>query len=255
MTIPTDALPLYNNGYVRLTKWMNSEKDIVDFARVSFNKESSAELSSKDVKLIEYLGKHGHRSPTRAAVLTFETRLPLMVQRQLFKYKIGQHHVPETEGVLLEYGNGDDGGLGDVFFNKNEISYRYNFDNIEFYIPDKIRAQAKDKKQGSAGLVDEKVADQFLLNLENQIIEGMAQYEWAIAQGVAIEQARLLIPSAYGLMIRSRWICSLDGLLLFLEQRLSHDAQDEIRQLAEAVYKLVEPLYPNVMKSFLKLKI
>jgi thymidylate synthase ThyX len=55
--------------------------------------------------------------------------------------------------------------------------------------------------------------------------------------------------------IRYRWTVSLASILHFLEERMKDDAQYEIRSYANAIYSLLEPLFPNVFKEIFKVKV
>jgi thymidylate synthase ThyX len=79
-------------------------------------------------------------------------------------------------------------------------------------------------------------------------------YKYALKNNVAPEQARLFLP-AYSMYIRYRWTVSLASILHFLEERMKDDAQYEIRAYANAIYSLLEPLFPNVFKEIFKVKV
>ena len=78
-------------------------------------------------------------------------------------------------------------------------------------------------------------------------------YNFALSCGMASEQARLFLP-AYGLYLYWRWTASLGAICHFLNQRLAGDAQQEIRDYAEAVYRLVgQPaVYPLSVEQLVK---
>ena len=77
---------------------------------------------------------------------------------------------------------------------------------------------------------------------------GMEAYKEALEEGIAPEQARLLLP-AYGMYVRWRWTTSLQGVLTFLDQRLEHDARAEIQQYAFAVKDLAHQAFPHTFKE------
>jgi len=108
---------------VDLIDHMGSDLTVVNAARVSFAKESK-EFSDKDEKLINYLAKHNHWSPFGHCSLQFRIKAPVFVARQLVKHQVG-----------LVW---------------NEVSRRYVDDEPEFYIPEKWRLRAENKKQGSS---------------------------------------------------------------------------------------------------------
>ena len=125
----------------------------------------------------------------------------------------------------------------------NEISRRYVDSEPEFYVPEVWRGRAKDKKQGSEGSVGPWIGSVLTNELNRYIEQGEALYNMAMENGVAPEQARLFLP-AYSMNVVYRWSASLQSVALFLNQRLAEESQREIQHYADAVYKLVQPLYP-----------
>ena len=222
-----------DKGYVRLVDVLGSDLTVVNSARVSYNKATDT-LRDEDLKLIRYLANHGHTSPFRHATLQFEIYAPLMVARQWWKYIIGSGHQ-------------------DPFTAWNESSRRYVTGEIEFYLPtaNEWRSRPDNSKQGSGLPIDSKLGEEAVKRLLSQIDSGMANYEWAIENGVATEQARLFIPSAYGLMVRWYWTASLQGVAHFINQREDSHAQYEIRQYAHAVRKLATEKFPVALEALL----
>ena len=154
---------------------MGTDLSVVNSARVSFGKKSdfmprvhngeAKVLQPKDVKLIRYLAKHKHISPFGHCFASFHVKAPVFVARQLVKHK---------------------------FLRWNEISKRYHDGEPEFYVPDVWRGRSKDKKQGSAGVVE----------VRGSVPVGRAMYackdayEGLLKVGVAPEQARMVLPRA-----------------------------------------------------------
>lgn len=219
-----------DRGYVRCRDVMGNDLTPVNAAKVSFDKES-ASLTERDVKLIKFLAREGHTSPFRHAVMSLEIYAPLMVARQWWKYVVG---------------SGIQEATGDSMDAWNESSRRYITEDVVFYIPgmDEWRSSPQNKKQGSGGPVDQIIGLEAVDRLMYQIEIGMKNYDWAIEQGIATEQARLFIPSAYGMYVRWWWTASLQSICHFLGQRLEHDAQWEIQQFAKAVLELAEDAFP-----------
>lgn len=69
---------------VKLQPIKSNDFDIVDVARVSYGKEADNYTEEQNIKLINYLAKHGHTSPFRHVHLQFVVRCPIYVERQLF---------------------------------------------------------------------------------------------------------------------------------------------------------------------------
>lgn len=228
-----EKIEVLDKGYIRLVNNMGSDIDVVNAARVSFDKESH-ELTERDSKLIDFLVKHKHDSCFRHCVLTFEVYAPLMVARQWYKHAVASSHLDDQSGW-------------------NESSRRYITENEEFYVPlpQHWRSAAENKKQGSGEPIDTSIGAEYTQKLRHLIDEGYTAYKEAMANNVAPEQARLLLP-AYAMYVRWRWTVSLNGALHFLSLRMKEDAQYEIREYANAVAELMEPHYQYSIQSWME---
>ena len=214
-----------DKGYVRLVNSWGTELDIVNSARVSYDKESDS-LTDKDVSLINFLVKHKHDSTLRHCGFTFEIYAPLMIARQWYKHTVASTHVEDQLGW-------------------NESSRRYVTENEEFYVPlpNQWRSAPENSKQGSGDPVDTSIGAKYYVGLLHQIEQGENLYREALAEGIAPEQARLFLP-AYGMYVRWRWTTSLNSVLHFLSLRLGHGAQSEIVEYANAVNNIVLEKFP-----------
>jgi thymidylate synthase (FAD) len=223
-----------DKGYVRLVDSMGSDLSVVNAARVSYDKEVT-ELTEKDAKLINFLVREKHTSPFRHAAMTFEVYAPMMIARQWWKYAVASSHIENQLGW-------------------NESSRRYITEDEEFYVPspNQWRSKPENSKQGSGPPLDSDDGHYQTEALIKTIKEGVDRYQSAMANGVAPELARLHLP-AYAMYVRWRWTTSLQGLMTFLEQRLPHDAQSEIREYADAVLKLSEGIFPETFKTYLNI--
>jgi thymidylate synthase (FAD) len=224
-------IKVLDKGYVRLINNMGSDLDIVNSARVSFNKETFS-LEEKNIKLINFLVKEKHDSVLRHCILSLEVYAPLMVARQWWKHHIGASSL-----------DGQDGW--------NESSRRYITEKEEFYIPDADgwRSAHENLKQGSGASVDRVTGSKYLQRLQASVYRGIKDYEHALADGIAPEQARLLLP-AYAMYVRWRWTASLNAVLNFVSLRNKEDAQYEIAQYAKAIESIIEEYYPNTAKAW-----
>jgi thymidylate synthase (FAD) len=219
-----------DKGYVRLVDSMGSDLSVVNAARASFGKEVS-ELGTRDARLIDFLVRENHMSPFRHAFMTFEFKAPLMVARQHWKYVVGSDHTMDSW---------------------NESSRRYITMEPEFYYPnaEEWRLAPEDKKQGSMGIVDPFTGSMLTQELIKHAERGEALYRMAMDNNIAAEQARLFL-NAYGMYVVYRWSCSLQSVILFLNQRLAEDSQVEIQEYAKAVYRLAQPKFPVTFKSLI----
>lgn len=206
---------------------------IVNAARVSFLKETK-DLRNRDIKLINFMNDHGHYSVFRHSYFTFRWKAPLFVFRQAWKYQIASHW--EEDGEV--------GGGGIVIpeTNWNEASGRYVKFEPEFFIPEWIRVQSKDNKQGSEGRLEELPNGEDPVKFfENRCMDQYEAYKYMVDAGAAKEQCRALLPQ--GLYTQCIWTCSLQTIMFVLHQRLKKDAQWEIKQFGIALRDLVQPIY------------
>lgn len=228
----TNKVNVLDKGYVRLVDVMGDDLRVVNAARVSYAKESK-ELSDRDIRLIKYLARHGHTSPFRHAMLSFEIYAPLMIARQWWKYVVGSDHVMDAW---------------------NEASRRYITLEPEWYVPKEHewRKKPAHSKQGSDGFVHPELGREATARLMRQLEEGMKDYEWALEQGIAPEQARLLLPSAYGMYTPWYWTASLQSVAHLINQRTAPDAQKEFQAYAKAVYQLTRPYFEHSLKELVE---
>ena len=200
---------------------MGSDLSVVNAARVSFGKKSEALgtsgvegqpmtpiLNDPDKRLIKYLAKHRHMSPFGHAFASFHVKAPIFVARQLVKHK---------------------------FLRWNEISRRYVDDEPEFYMPDQWRGRADDKKQGSAGIVEDvRVGD---ISLTVKVL-----YNSLIERGVCPEQARMVLPQST--MTEWYWSGSLDAFADMCILRCKEDTQLETARAAQCISQAMQNLFP-----------
>lgn len=217
---------------VQYKRHSGSDKDVVNAARVSFNREIKPKhykgvvgteygivnlLREQDENLIKYLAKHNHWSPFSHCFVTFKVKAPIFVARQLQKHTVG-----------LAW---------------NEISRRYVEYTPEFYSPDTWRKTAENKKQGSS---DETVSDPFLETYDDLMDVLVAYYSKLIEMGVCPEQARMVLPqSTYTEWI---WSGSLYAFSRVCNLRMSSDAQKETQYVANKISETMACLFPYSWK-------
>lgn len=195
---------------------MGDDSSVVKAARVSFaNAGDEGRTRDKDKKLINYLAKHQHWTPFAHTQITLRMTAPIPIRTQCFKHKFG--------------------------FVENEESRRYVSYTPDYYMP-WFRVQVESKKQGSGDVFDTesqiKLRDQY----EDSVKSSIATYESLIAQGVAEEQARFVLPQ--GCLVNWYWTGSLAAFARFYKQRTDPHAQLEIQQLADLVGHIIQPLFP-----------
>jgi thymidylate synthase (FAD) len=226
-------IDVLDKGYVRYDKHMGSDLDVVNSAKVSFDR-SSESFEEREARLLAFLVRDEHTSTFRHSAMTLEIYAPLLTARQWFKYAVASSHLEEQ-------------------FGWNESSRRYITESIEYYLPGpgEWREAPENKKQGSGDLFEPDLGSTFTEVLAEYQARGTELYNIMLNDGVAPEQARLFLP-AYGLYVRWRWTFSLGAGLHFLHQRLAHDAQSEIREYAEATKLIIAEHFPNSVAATLE---
>ena len=198
---------------VELLSHFGDDLMVVNAARVSYGKTKDI-LDDKDSRLIRFLVDHGHTSPFRHPQLQFRVQCPIFVERQLFKHQVG--------------------------LTANSISGRYVDFSDEYWVPDQLRLQSKDSKQGSAGDLDPQSNSRFMERISAAVDHCKALYEDMAAAGVSKEQCRIVLPLC--LETQFIWTGSLAAFLNLWKLRLKPDAQKETRDVAHMMLSLVKEL-------------
>lgn len=230
---PTD-IKVFDHGHVQLMDYMGSDLSVVNAARVSFNKESSWDsdhnwtgnqkhvLSEKDQKLIAYLAKHNHFTPFCHPQVSLRIKCPIFVRAQLGKHQVG---------LVM-----------------NEVSRRYVTYEPEIYVPMWRSAPTNGAKQGSSGPIEDMdkciAMRQEYTTVSNECLK---LYNDLITDGVAPEQARSILPQ--GTYTEFVWTGSLYAFARVYNLRIDAHAQWEVQKFAEAIDKILAPIFPVSWKT------
>ena len=217
------ALPVLDDGFVRLIDYMGNDDAIVQAARVSYGKGTKS--VSDDRGLIRYLMRHRHTTPFEMCEVKLHVRVPMDLWRQWIRHRTA---------------------------NVNEYSTRYSLaiDRARMTGPDEWRLQSDINRQGSEGGLDLE-SGQKLTDRETEALEYLKElYQERIDLGVAREQARKDLPlSTY---TEAYWKIDLHNLLHFLALRMEHKAQLEIREYARTIgEQIVKKWVPLAWGAFM----
>jgi len=240
-------IKVLNAGYVDLVDHMGSDITVCNAARVSFAKNTDWEvdeeaverlresgssyhpedvrkLGERDRKLIHYLAKHKHWTPFAHPQITLRIKAPISIRTQFFKHKQG--------------------------FVENEISRRYVSFKPDFYWP-RWRGKPKGSaKQGSEEFMA--IKSENVRSYGNSLELALYTYDQLIAEGVAPEQARFVLPQA--MFTEWYWTGSLAAYARFYSQRIDEHAQWEIREYAKVIGDTIRPLFPACWEVLTKYK-
>lgn len=218
-----------------LIEHYGTDLSVVNAARVSFANESDWDvevkedsngmyyenvLSERDQKLVNYLAKNKHTSCFEHQGATFRLKVPIFIARQIQRHRT---------------------------FSYNEVSRRYVDTPPEFFFPDKWRAKADNVKQGSGGEHSEQ--ELWTVNTEDFVREAVNMYNWMLADGVAPEQARMILPQ--NMYTEFYMTGNLRNWAHFLKLRLDAHAQAEVQDVAKQVSAILGTLFPVSMKALL----
>ncbi len=214
-----DRLPVHAHGYVALLETMGSDDTIVDSARISYDRRGKTE----DRALIRFLLRHRHTSPFEMGVLRFEVKMPIFVARQWIRHRTAS---------------------------LNEMSARYTELPNEMFVPEVVAMQSKDNKQGrQTPMYSPDDTNEVLAGIIRQAnTSAYTHYETLLDAGVARELARGVLP--VNIYTKFIWKMDLHNLMHFLDLRLDPHAQEEIRDFAEVIEKLVALKFPITHEAF-----
>ena len=203
-------------GRIEILEVFGNDLTVVNAARVSFAKESTA-FVERDAGLIRYLATHKHTSPFFHPQIRIRIKMPIFVAREWFRHTVG--------------------------FSRNEVSRRYVDTKPELWWPDATGLRARDPKlkQGSR---EEPVegADAIVSELRAFGTTVLGLYDSLLKRQVAPEIARCVLPQ--GLYTEFIETASLAAYARLVGLRLDPGAQREIQMYASALSILLEPYFP-----------
>jgi thymidylate synthase (FAD) len=173
-------------------------------------------------KLIKYLIKHQHWSPLEMVSACIEITTTRDIARQILRHRS---------------------------FSFQEFSQRYADPTKDLsFVLREARLQDTKNRQNSIELDMSNDADRFLAAGWETIQKGvtekaLAAYEWAIANGIAKEQARAVLPEG---LIESRLYMNgtLRSWIHFIELRSANGTQKEHQEVAIACARVIAEIFP-----------
>lgn len=228
-----EALPVLDQGFVRVVDYMGDDAAVVQAARVSYGR--GTKKTSEDRGLIRYLMRHWHTTPFEMPSIKLHVKLPIFVARQWIRHR--------TASV-------------------NEYSARYSVLDREFYVPDAahLAVQSTANRQGRGDVLSADHAEQVLRILREDARQTYDHYLWMLNEdeagatvddtrpALARELARINLPlSAY---TQWYWKTDLHNLMNFLRLRADPHAQWEIRAYAEEICGIVKRWAPVSFEAF-----
>lgn len=168
-------------------------------------------------KLIRYLVKHAHWSPLEMVSACVEISTTRDIARQILRHRS---------------------------FSFQEFSQRYAdpVKDLSFVLRE-ARLQDPKNRQNSVETDDERLQRDWERQQQQVIDYARSAYEWAIAKGIAKEQARAVLPEG---LIESRLYMNgtLRSWVHFIELRSGNGTQKEHQLVALACAKAIAAIFP-----------
>jgi len=257
--IPDGAHRVLDHGFVSLL-WMAGDGDheIVEDARVSHHLGRKGDVA--DQKLIRYMMRNNHGTPFEGVVFKFLIRCPIFVARQWFRHRMASYS--ETSGRYVKLPNlvfvpaqmripGSSNKQGSVIPETMrdvaphiDSDYQYTGESE----PEMLRTLAFISNVLGT---DDPVSvwnDTMRKRMEKHLNRCLYEYDYLIAHGVALEQARLVLPMA--IYTEFRWTVNLRSLMHFIALRCAGNAQSEIRDYADILLTIMRGALPWTADAF-----
>ena len=184
-------------------------------ARVS---NPSTQLNSEtSEKLIRYLVRHAHWSPLEMVSACVEITTTRDIARQILRHRS---------------------------FSFQEFSQRYADPTKDLnFVTREARLQDPKNRQNSVEVEDRLLQNEWYRAQQRVIYAAQREYEWAIANGIAKEQARAVLPEG---LIESRLYMNgtLRSWIHFIELRSANGTQKEHQLVAVACAKAIAAIFP-----------
>lgn len=192
------------------------ETTIVEIARVSSSRKDKKENPEG---LINYLIKHAHWSPFEHAYMTVEIETSKAIGIQLIRHRS---------------------------FTFQEFSQRYQDVSKlgEMFEPIELRKQAEDNRQSSTDVINSPALSEYV---EDFLIMAANHYELLLEEGVAREQARMILPMAT--KTRIHMTGSVRSWIHFLKLRDDGHAQKEIQLIAKEIKVIFKEQFPLISNA------
>ena len=193
---------------------LKTAEDLISYcARVS---NPSNQLNTETApRLLSYCIKHGHWSIFEMADMCFEIKTSRAIAAQILRHRS---------------------------FSFQEFSQRYS--EVTEIEPIELRKQTEKNRQSSEEVIEDPVLNNVM---QYSIKQSLQTYEKLLQQGVAREQARLVLPLATQSTLYMKG--SVRSFIHYLQLRTKEDTQKEHRTIALEIQKIFIKEFPNVSRA------
>jgi thymidylate synthase (FAD) len=194
-------------------------QDLIAYCAKVSNPQFQTDFS-KSSKLLNYLMEHKHWSPFEMASATMEVATTRDIARQFLRHRS---------------------------FSFQEFSQRYANpqDMKTSFVLREARLQDLKNRQNSIDTSDEELQHQWDAAQQSVIDRAREAYDWAIANGIAKEQARVVLPE--GNTVSRLYVNgTIRSWIHYIELRSANGTQREHMQIAVACASAIAKIFPLI---------
>lgn len=193
------------------------EDQVAYCARVSNPGNQNNTKTNK--KLLKYLIDNKHWSPFEMVSICLEIETTRDIARQILRHRS---------------------------FSFQEFSQRYADPTKELTFTSRdARLQDKSNRQNSIEIKDEDLKKLWEFKQRNVIDMAKFTYEWAVSNGIAKEQARVILPEG-NTMSRLYMNGTLRSWIHYIQLRSAHGTQKEHIQVANTCKEVIREIFPLI---------
>ena len=199
-------------------------KELIAYCAKVSNPSGQMNMASAD-KLLAYLQKHAHWSPFEMASACMEIETTRNIARQILRHRS---------------------------FSFQEFSQRYADPTKDLdFVTREARLQDSSNRQNSIELTespeDTYLQLQWKKAQQRVIIAAREEYNWAIQNGIAKEQARAVLPE--GLTVSRMYMNgTIRSWIHYIELRSANGTQKEHIEIAKACAQAIAEIFPYELK-------
>lgn len=194
-------------------------QDLIAYCAKVSNPQFQTDFSRSE-KLLNYLKAHAHWSPFEMASATMEVSTTRDIARQFLRHRS---------------------------FSFQEFSQRYANpqDMVTSFVLREARLQDDKNRQNSIVVDDEQLQAQWDAAQQDVIDLAQEAYDWAIANGIAKEQARVVLPE--GNTVSKLYVNgTIRSWIHYTELRSANGTQREHMALAVACAQAIAKIFPMI---------
>ena len=202
---------------------LDTVQDLIAYCAKVSNPQGQMNMESSG-RLLAYLIKHKHWSPFEMASATIEVQTTRDIARQFLRHRS---------------------------FSFQEFSQRYaNVQDMEnSFVLREARLQDTKNRQNSMDTNDLKLSAEWRMRQQDVIDTAKVHYRWAIDNGIAKEQARVVLPegnTASTLYANG----TIRSWIHYVELRSANGTQKEHMELAVEIGKAIAEIFPMLENMY-----